>query len=98
LQQRPGLVHDDLVNRALLVQGPDDPEPGAPAQAGQGAGVAVGVQPERPLTAGLPEVRGATPADLVARRGGELDNGQGRGLDGLAALRDLTRDRGDLAA
>ena len=98
LQQRPGLVHDHVAERALVVQGADDAERRAPAQAGEAAGVAVGVHAERSRAAAVPQVRGAAPADLVAHRDGELDDGQRRGFNRRAAQRYPGRDRRYLAA
>src|SRR6185437_8545575 len=49
LQQRAGLVRDDVREGAPVAQRPDDAEPGPPAQAGEGAGVAVRVHLERPV-------------------------------------------------
>ena len=93
LQQGPGLVHDHVPQRPVGVQRADHPERRAPAQAGEAAGVAVGVDPERLAAAGGAQVGGAALADLVAGRGGELHHGQGRGLDGPVALRQVSRDR-----
>jgi hypothetical protein len=98
LEQRPGLVHDHVRQRAVGVQGPDHPQCRAPSQAGQAAGVAVGVDAEPPRSAGLPEPAGAAPADLLAGRDGRTDHGQGRRLYGRAALRNTARDRRHLAA
>jgi hypothetical protein len=98
LEQRPGLVHDHVAERAAGVQGADHPERGAPAQAGQGAGVAVGVDAEPAGAAGAGEIGGAAPADPEAHLGGGGNDRERRRLDGGAAPRGDGRDRGDLAA
>ena len=98
LEQRPGLVHDHVAERVVLVQRADHPEGRAPAQAGEGAGVAVRVDAEPPAAAGLPEPPGAAPAEPVAHRVGEPGRRQGRRLDGVAALGYPLRDRQHLAA
>ena len=41
------------------------------------------MHPERRGAAGVPQVGGTAPADLAARRDGEADDSQRRGLDGL---------------
>ncbi len=79
LEQRPGLVHDHMVERVLLVQRADHAERGAPAEAGERAGVAVGVHPE-PAAGAFHEVGGAAAADVAADPlGVALDRERGLG-------------------
>jgi hypothetical protein len=106
LQQRAGLVRDDVRERAPVAQHPDDAERGSPAQARECTGVAVRVHLERARAALLDEERGAPFAQpltvpdrgVAHREGGGLHRGRAagqRGRDGqhLAAQVDRGRAR-----
>ena len=98
LQQRAGLVRDDVREGAPVAQRPDDAERGSPAQAGERAGVAVRVHLERAVPALLDEERGAPLAQPLA----DIDRGvadrEGGGLHRGGAAGQRGRDREYLAA
>jgi len=99
LQQRAGLVDQHVPEGAVVVQRADDAERGAPAEAGEGAGVAVRMDPEpaRPRAAHVAQVGGAALADADALGGRVAHRAHREGLDRRGAVRDRGRRRLDLA-
>ena len=98
LQQRAGLVGDDVREGAPVAQRPDHAERGPPAQAGEGAGVAVRVHLQRARPALLDQERGAPLAQALADLDRGLAHGQGGRLHRVGAVRDHGRHREHLAA
>ena len=98
LQQRAGLVHHDVPHRVVVVQRPDDAERGAPAQAREAAGVAVGPDPQRCGPAGLPQEAGSAFTHPVGRGHDRGHRGQRRLLHRGGPVRDDRRGRLGLAA
>src|SRR6202042_1295979 len=86
LQQRAGLVSDDVREGTPVPQGPDHAEGGPPAQAGEGAGVAVRVHLQRSRAALLDEERGPALAYPLADHDRGLADGEGGGLHGFGAV------------
>jgi uncharacterized protein len=88
LQQRAGLVHDDVAERTLVVQRPDHAQRRSPAQAGEAPGVAVRMDGQRACSADLGQVARAALADTPAHADRGVPDGAGRGFDGRRAARD----------